>query len=105
MVSPFDEQTGILDVVSGYTGGLVENPTYEEVHMHTTGHYEAVQITYNPTVFPYENWIDLFWQQINPTDAEGQFNDRGVAYRTAIFYHDQRQNQSLRRVVALKSPS
>lgn len=91
MVSPFDEQPGILDVVSGYTGGHVENPTYEDVHTHTTGHYEAVQITYNPTVFPYKKLLDLFWQQIDPSDAEGQFNDRGMAYRTAIFYHDQEQ--------------
>ena len=83
MVSPFDG-TGILKVVSGYTGGHKENPTYEEVCSDTTGHYEAVQITYNPEVFPYET-LELFWRQIDPTDEGGQFHDRGTSYRTAIF--------------------
>lgn len=91
MVEPFDEQPGILGVVSGYTGGHGENPTYEEVHTHTTAHYEAVQITYDPDIFPYEKLLGLFWQQIDPTDAGGQFNDRGDAYRTAIFTHDEKQ--------------
>ena len=91
MVEPFDEQPGILEVVSGYTGGHVVNPTYEQVHTHTTGHYEAVQITYDPEIFPYGKLLELFWQQIDPTDTEGQFNDRGDAYRTAIFPHDEEQ--------------
>lgn len=85
MVSPFDELPGILKVVSGYTGGHKENPTYEEVCSNTTGHYEAVQITYNPEVFPYQKLLELFWQQIDPTDEGGQFHDRGDSYRTAIF--------------------
>lgn len=91
MVSPFDEQPGIINVVSGYTGGYVDNPTYEQVRAQTTGHYEAVQITYDPTIFPYKKLLDLYWQQIDPTDAGGQFNDRGNAYRTAIFTHDEEQ--------------
>ncbi|NSL52835.1 peptide-methionine (S)-S-oxide reductase MsrA [Calidifontibacillus erzurumensis] len=93
MVAPFDEQPGIKEVVSGYTGGYKENPTYEEVCAGTTGHYEAVQITYDPEVFPYEKLLELFWQQIDPTDPGGQFNDRGGSYRTAIFYHDEEQKQ------------
>src|SRR5690606_31538901 len=84
---------GIKEVVSGYTGGYKENPTYEEVCAGTTGHYEAVQITYDPMVFPYEKLLELFWQQIDPTDPGGQFNDRGESYRTAIFYHDEEQKQ------------
>ncbi|MNK08758.1 Peptide methionine sulfoxide reductase MsrA [compost metagenome] len=91
MVSPFEELPGILNVVSGYTGGHVENPTYEQVCSDTTGHYEAVQITYNPEIFPYQKLLDLFWQQIDPTDAGGQFHDRGDSYRTAIFYHNEEQ--------------
>jgi peptide methionine sulfoxide reductase msrA/msrB len=91
MVSPFDEQPGIHKVESGYTGGHVENPTYEEVCSDTTGHYEAVQITFDPTIFSYKKLLELFWQQIDPTDAEGQFNDRGASYRTAIFYHNESQ--------------
>ncbi len=93
MVSPFDKQPGIEKVVSGYTGGHTENPTYEEVCSDTTGHYEAVQITYDPAVFPYKNLLQLFWQQIDPTDVGGQFHDRGKSYQTAIFYHDEEQRE------------
>ncbi|MBT2257752.1 peptide-methionine (S)-S-oxide reductase MsrA [Priestia megaterium] len=91
MVKPFDEQPGIIKVVSGYTGGHKENPTYKEVCSETTGHYEAVQITFDPEVFPYEKLLELYWPQIDPTDAGGQFADRGDSYRTAIFYHNEYQ--------------
>lgn len=91
MVSPFAEMPGIKQVVSGYTGGDVPNPTYEQVCTNTTGHLEAVQITYDPSVFPYEKLLELFWQQIDPTDPGGQFHDRGESYQTAIFYHDETQ--------------
>ncbi|MFT4414091.1 peptide-methionine (S)-S-oxide reductase MsrA [Fredinandcohnia humi] len=93
MVKPFDEQPGIIEVVSGYTGGTTVNPTYEEVCADTTGHYEAVQITYDPDVFPYEKLLELFWQQIDPTDEGGQFYDRGHSYKTAIFYHSEEQRK------------
>nr|WP_260631217.1 peptide-methionine (S)-S-oxide reductase MsrA [Bacillus sp. S/N-304-OC-R1] len=97
MVSPFDEQPGIKEVISGYTGGHKENPTYEEVCSDMTGHYEAVQITFDPAIFPYEKLLDLFWQQIDPTDEGGQFNDRGLSYRTAIFYHTEAQREMAER--------
>jgi peptide methionine sulfoxide reductase msrA/msrB len=93
MVSPFDEQPGIKEVNSGYTGGDKENPTYEEVCSDTTGHYEAVQIMFDPEVFTYQTLLELFWQQIDPTDAGGQFSDRGLSYRTAIFYHNEKQRE------------
>ena len=93
MVKPFDEQPGIIKVVSGYTGGHKENPTYKEVCSETTGHYEAVQITFDPEVFPYEKLLELYWPQIDPTDAGGQFADRGDSYRTAIFYHNEQQKE------------
>jgi peptide methionine sulfoxide reductase msrA/msrB len=93
MVKPFDEQPGIQKVVSGYTGGHKENPTYEEVCSDKTGHYEAVQITFDSTIFPYEQLLKLFWQQIDPTDAGGQFGDRGESYRSAIFYHNEEQHR------------
>ncbi|MDF2814660.1 MAG: methionine sulfoxide reductase [Paenibacillus sp.] len=93
MVKPFDEQPGIIKVISGYTGGHVVNPTYKEVCSETTGHYEAVQITYDPAQFSYEKLLELFWQSIDPTDAGGQFNDRGQSYKTAIFYHSEEQKQ------------
>ncbi|WHY90206.1 peptide-methionine (S)-S-oxide reductase MsrA [Neobacillus cucumis] len=91
MVKPFDEQPGIKSVISGYTGGTMENPTYEQVCSDTTGHYEAVQITFDPNIFPYEKLLELYWQQIDPTDPGGQFYDRGQSYQTAIFYHTETQ--------------
>ncbi|NIK11010.1 peptide methionine sulfoxide reductase msrA/msrB [Alkalibacillus almallahensis] len=93
MVEPFDLRPGIESIESGYTGGHTENPTYEEVCSETTGHREAVQIKYNPSVFPYEDLLEVFWQQIDPTDAGGQFNDRGESYKPAIYYHDEEQKQ------------
>lgn len=93
MIEPFDQQPGINSIISGYTGGHKENPTYQEVCQDITGHFEAVQIDYDPNVFPYEKLVDLFWQQIDPTDPGGQFNDRGQSYQTAIFYHDDKQKQ------------
>ncbi|MGE8019764.1 peptide-methionine (S)-S-oxide reductase MsrA [Peribacillus frigoritolerans] len=93
MVTPFEEQPGIGGIVSGYTGGHVENPTYEEVKTGTTGHYEVVEITFDPQLFPYERLLELYWQQIDPTDDGGQFHDRGSQYRTAIFYHDEAQEK------------
>ncbi|TKH41960.1 methionine sulfoxide reductase [Paenibacillus terrae] len=91
MVSPFEELPGIVKVRSGYTGGHTENPTYEEVCSETTGHVEAVQITFDTQIFPYEKLLELFWQQIDPTDEDGQFHDRGSSYQTAIFYHNEEQ--------------
>lgn len=93
MVEPFDQRPGIIHVVSGYTGGTVENPTYKQVCTNTTGHVEAVQITFDPNIMPYEKLVQTFWQQIDPTDLGGQFNDRGESYQTAIFYHNNEQKQ------------
>ncbi|WII35800.1 peptide-methionine (S)-S-oxide reductase MsrA [Paenibacillus thiaminolyticus] len=93
MVTPFEELPGIRSIVSGYTGGHTENPTYEEVCTDRTGHAEAVQITFDPAVFPYKKLLELFWQQIDPTDPGGQFYDRGSSYRTAIFYHNEKQRE------------
>lgn len=91
MVTPFEEMPGIIRVVSGYTGGHTINPTYEEVCSETTGHAEAIQIEYNPSIMPYKKLLDIFWQQIDPTDPEGQFFDKGSSYRSAIFYHTDEQ--------------
>lgn len=93
MVTPFEELPGIRSIVSGYTGGHTEDPTYEEVCTDRTGHAEAVQITFDPAVFPYKKLLELFWQQIDPTDPGGQFYDRGSSYRTAIFYHNEKQRE------------
>lgn len=91
MVKPFDTLPGIEEVVSGYTGGDLPNPTYEQVCSNATGHVEAVQITFQPDIFPYEKLLEVFWTQIDPTDDGGQFFDRGSSYKTAIFYHSEEQ--------------
>ncbi|WP_420808779.1 peptide-methionine (R)-S-oxide reductase MsrB [Bacillus salacetis] len=93
MVSPFDEQQGIEKIISGYTGGNEEYPSYKDVVSGKAGHREAVQILYNPDIFPYEKLLELYWQQIDPTDPEGQFSDRGAAYTTAIYYHSDEQRK------------
>ncbi|VDG19416.1 peptide-methionine (S)-S-oxide reductase [Lactobacillus sp.] [Lactiplantibacillus mudanjiangensis] len=85
MVKPFDSLPGIQKVISGYTGGTVPNPTYEQVASHTTGHTEAVEITYDPAVIDYATLVDIYWRQTDPTDAMGQFQDRGDSYRPVIF--------------------
>ena len=76
-----------IKVLSGYAGGHVET-TYEQVKAGTSGHLEVVQITFDPSIFPYQKLLDLYWPQIDPTDDGGQFFDRGPSYRTAIFYHN-----------------
>lgn len=93
MVKPFDEQPGIESVISGYIGGYVENPSYQQVCSGLTGHFEAVQITFNPEIYPYEKLVETFWTLIDPTDAGGQFYDRGRSYMTAIFYHNEEQRK------------
>ena len=84
---------GVVKVISGYTGGHKDNPSYEEVCSGTTGHYEAVQVYYDPSKISYEELLDAFWRHIDPTDGSGQFADRGSQYRTAIFYHDEEQRK------------
>ncbi|ASA21420.1 peptide-methionine (S)-S-oxide reductase MsrA [Paenibacillus donghaensis] len=91
MVTPFEELPGIQGIVSGYAGGQVEHPTYEQVKTGTTGHYEVVQITFDPELFAYEKLLELYWPQIDPTDDGGQFQDRGTQYRTAVFYYTEAQ--------------
>lgn len=93
MVKPFDEIDGIIKIVSGYTGGQKENPTYKEVCSETTGHYEAVQITFDPSRISYDELLGMYWRQIDPTDEGGQFHDRGESYQTVIFYHNEEQRQ------------
>ena len=98
MVQPFDQYPGILSVISGYTGGHIENPTYEQVCSGVTGHTEAVEITFNPEIITYDELLNIYWQQTDPTDAFGQFEDRGDSYRPVIFYTNDSQKE-----LALKS--
>lgn len=89
----FEKAEGVVEVISGFTGGHTENPTYEEVCSGTTGHYEAVQVTYDPSKIYYTELLNIFWREIDPTDPSGQFCDRGAQYRTAIFYHNDGQRR------------
>jgi len=93
MQPPFQQIEGVIEAVAGYAGGTQENPSYEQVTSGTTGHLESVQVTYNPEKVSYEKLLDVFWTQIDPTDQEGQFADKGSQYRTAIFYHDEEQKR------------
>ena len=94
MVKPFDTYPGIKKVISGYTGGHVANPTYEQVVSHTTGHTEAVEIVFDPDVVSYPELVEIYWQQTDPTDAMGQFQDRGDNYRPVIYYNSDAQKQA-----------
>jgi peptide methionine sulfoxide reductase msrA/msrB len=82
-----------VKVLSGYTGGTKENPTYEEVSSGTTGHVEAIQVHYDPSKIAYKGLLDFFWKHVDPTDSGGQFVDRGLQYRSVIFYHDEEQKR------------
>ncbi|MDM5333577.1 peptide-methionine (S)-S-oxide reductase MsrA [Ureibacillus composti] len=93
MVKPFDTWDGVHKVTSGYMGGHVINPTYEQVKKGDTGHLEVVQIEFDPNIFSYEQLLEIYWMQIDPTDDSGQFHDRGESYKTAIFYHNEKQKE------------
>ncbi len=89
----FSNLDGVVEVIPGYAGGNVENPSYEEVCSGNTGHVEAVHITYDPEKITYKELLITFWTLIDPTDSGGQFTDRGKHYRTVIFYHDLEQKE------------
>ena len=86
MEPPFDRLDGVIATTSGYTGGTLADPTYEQVSAGHTGHYEAVRVTYDPSVIDYARLLEVFRRNIDPLDAGGQFCDRGDQYRSAIFY-------------------
>jgi peptide-methionine (S)-S-oxide reductase len=93
MVKPFDTFEGIEKVTSGYMGGHVDNPTYEQVKTGETGHLETVEIEYDVALFSYNKLLEIFFSVIDPTDAGGQFQDRGAQYQTAIFYTNNDQKE------------
>lgn len=98
VVGSFDVFNGVETVISGYMGGHVKNPTYEDVKTQESGHYEVVEVTYDENIISYDTLLQVFWRQVDPTDPEGQFHDRGPSYRTVIFYTDEEQ-----RIIAEKS--
>lgn len=89
--SDFDKVPGVLETISGYTGGHTKNPTYKAVTYKDTGHYEALKVTYDPKKVSYEKLVHYFWRTVDPTDPKGQFCDKGASYRTAIFVMNESQ--------------
>lgn len=93
MQSDFDKVPGVIKTTAGYTGGTLVNPTYEQVSDGGTGHYESIQVEYDPTKINYPQLLTVFWHDIDPTDANGQFCDKGDQYRAVIFYQNSQQQQ------------
>ena len=91
--SDLEKLDGVIDVVSGYAGGHVENPTYKQVSSGTSGHIEVIQVTFDENVVTYSEVLDYFWRHMDPTDSKGSFVDRGPQYRPAVFYHSDQQKQ------------
>ena len=89
----FEKVDGVIEVISGYTGGPVVNPTYEQVSEGGTGHVEAVKVVYDPAKVTYDELLEFFWMHVNPTDGEGQFVDRGAQYRSVIFYSNEQEHR------------
>ena len=105
MVAPFESIDGVSQILSGYSGGTIVNPTYEQVCEGNTGHYEAIQIVFDPAVISYAELLDVYWKQFDPTDSGGSFHDRGQQYESAIFYRDKAQKASAEKSVALLAAS
>jgi methionine-S-sulfoxide reductase len=93
MEPPFAKLQGVVEVIVGYTGGAEPQPTYKEVSTGRTGHMEAVRVTFDPAIVGYAQLLDVFWRQIDPTQGDGQFADIGPQYRSAIFWHDEKQRR------------
>ncbi len=93
MEPPFDQLAGVVSTTAGYTGGQQANPTYKQVSAGGTGHVEAVEIVYDPAKISYSQLLEVFWHNIDPLDATGQFCDKGAQYRAAIFFHDETQRR------------
>jgi methionine-S-sulfoxide reductase len=93
MEPPFDKLDGVISTTSGYTGGSEKMPTYEQVSSGKTGHFEAIEIIFDPEKVNYDKLLEIFWKNIDPIQANGQFADIGKQYRTAIFFHDENQRK------------
>ena len=100
MEESFDSIDGVLSSVSGYSGGHLKNPTYQDVIYKDTGHVEAIEITYNPKIVSYEKLLNIYWKNIDPFDSEGQFCDKGKSYRSVIFFKSDKQKSIIQNSVA-----
>ncbi len=100
MEESFDKEKGIIQSISGYSGGHLKNPTYKEVIYKDTGHVETIEITYDPKMTSYKNLLEVFWKNIDPFDKYGQFCDKGKSYRSVIFYKNNSQKKVIQKSIA-----
>lgn len=100
MEAEFDQKAGVAHVLSGYMGGAAEDATYDRVSSGDTGHIEVVQVQFDPAVVSYDDLLDVFWQNVDPTDAEGQFCDKGSQYIAGIFYFNEAQKEAAQKSIA-----
>ncbi|TVQ42838.1 MAG: peptide-methionine (S)-S-oxide reductase, partial [Wenzhouxiangella sp.] len=100
MEPPYDRLDGVIETISGFSGGHVSNPSYNQVVRGGTGHLEVVQVIYDPSVVDYQTLLRVFWRNIDPYQADGQFCDRGEIYRSAVFFHDDEQERLARESLA-----
>ena len=99
MEESFDKEKGIIQSISGYSGGHLKNPTYKEVIYKDTGHVETIEITYDPKMISYKKLLDVFWKNIDPFDKYGQFCDKGKSYRSVIFYKNNKQKKIIKKSI------
>ena len=95
MEESFDQVKGVISTVSGYSGGHLKNPTYQDIIYKDTGHVEAIEVVYNPKIVNYEKLLDIYWKNIDPFDSAGQFCDKGKSYRSVIFFQTQLEKESI----------
>mgnify|MGYP001361763207 CR=1 FL=1 len=100
MEESFDQVEGVLSSISGYSGGHLKNPTYQDVIYKDTGHVEAIEITYDPNIVSYESLLNVYWRNIDPFDSEGQFCDKGKSYRSVIFYKNNKQKKVIQKSIS-----
>ena len=93
MEEAFEKKNGVKEVISGYSGGTTENPTYEDVTYGNTGHFETIEIIYDKSIITFEELVNLFWINIDPFDEQGQFCDKGFSYRSVAFYQNEDQKK------------
>ncbi len=101
MEEAFENLDGVEEVISGFQGGVTANPTYNEVSSGKTNHFESVQVIFNPRIISYEQLLNIFWKNIDPTDGKGQFCDEGSQYRSGIFYHNDKQKRLIEKSILL----
>ena len=95
MEESFDKVEGVVKSISGYSGGHIKNPTYKKVIYENTGHVEAIEITYDPTIVSYRDLLNIFWRNIDPFDKYGQFCDKGKSYRSVVFFENEKQKKDI----------